>query len=84
MLDSIYHITLKLLKNHIFGVKMSKFCHLLCNVKMKVITYVMLLICTLFVVYRFYCIALYHFQTRHHVINRDNTVIENFLYQHSL
>ena len=24
MLDSIYHTTLKLIKNHIFGVKMSK------------------------------------------------------------
>ena len=28
MLDSFYHITLKLLKNHIFGVKTSRFCHL--------------------------------------------------------
>ena len=27
MLDSIYHMTLKLLKNHIFDVKMSIFCH---------------------------------------------------------
>ena len=32
MLDSIYHITLKLIKNRIFGVKTSRFCHLLCNV----------------------------------------------------
>ena len=32
MLASIYHMTLKLLKNHIFGVKKSRFCHLLCNV----------------------------------------------------
>ena len=32
MLDSIYHITLKLFKNRIFGVKTSRFCHLLCNV----------------------------------------------------
>ena len=29
MLDSIYHMTLKLLKNHISGVKTSRFCHLL-------------------------------------------------------
>ena len=29
MLDSIYHMTLKLLKNHIFSVKTSRFCHLL-------------------------------------------------------
>ena len=39
MLDSIYHMTLELLKNHIFGVKMSKFGHLLCNVIMDVITF---------------------------------------------
>ena len=32
MLDSIYHMTIKLLKNHILGVKMSRFCQLLCNV----------------------------------------------------
>ena len=32
MLDSIYHMTLKLLKNHIFGMKTSRFCHLLRNV----------------------------------------------------
>ena len=38
MLDSIYHMTLKLLKNHIFDVKNSRFCHLLCNVIMDVTT----------------------------------------------
>ena len=27
MLDSIYHMTLKILDNHIFGVKTLKFCH---------------------------------------------------------
>ena len=32
MLDSIYHMTLKLIKYQIFGVKTSIFCHLLCNV----------------------------------------------------
>ena len=37
MLDSIYHITLKLIKNRIFGVKTSRFCHLLCNVIMDII-----------------------------------------------
>ena len=37
MLDSIYHRTLKLLKNHIFGVKMSRFYHLLSNVIMNII-----------------------------------------------
>ena len=39
MLDSIYHMTLKLKKNHILGVKMSRFCHLLLNVIMDVITF---------------------------------------------
>ena len=38
MLDSIYHMTLKLLKNHIFDVKTSSFCHILRSVKMDVIT----------------------------------------------
>ena len=33
MLDSINHITLKLIKNHIFGLNMPRFCHLLRDVK---------------------------------------------------
>ena len=37
MLDSIYHMTPD--KNHIFGVKTSRFCHLLRNVIMDVITF---------------------------------------------
>ena len=37
MLDFIDHMTLKLLKNQIFGVKMLRFRHLLCNVIMDVI-----------------------------------------------
>ena len=37
MLDSIYHMTLKLIKNCISGVKTSRFCHLLRNVLMDVI-----------------------------------------------
>ena len=37
MVDSIYHMTLKLLKNHIFDLKTSRFCHLLCSVIMVVI-----------------------------------------------
>ena len=32
-----YHMTLKLLKNHIFGVKTSRFCHVLHNVIADVI-----------------------------------------------
>ena len=38
MLDSIYHMTLKLTKNHILGVKTSRFSHLLRNVIMDFIT----------------------------------------------
>ena len=37
-LDSIYHMTFKLIKNHDFGMKMSRFCHLLSNIIMVVIT----------------------------------------------
>ena len=37
MLDSIYHMTLKLLKNHIFVAETSRFCHLLRIVTMKVL-----------------------------------------------
>ena len=42
MLDSIYHMTLKLLKNHIFAVKTSKCCHLLQSIIMDVITSILL------------------------------------------
>ena len=38
MLDSIYHITLKLLTNRFFGVKTSRFCRILRNVIIDVIT----------------------------------------------
>ena len=38
MLDSTYHMTLKLIKNLILGVKTSGFGHLLSNVIMDVIT----------------------------------------------
>ena len=38
MLDYIYHMTLKLLKDHFIFVKTSRFCHLLRNVIMDVIT----------------------------------------------
>ena len=39
MLDSIYHVTLKLIKKHIFGVKMSRFYHLLRNAIMDVMMF---------------------------------------------
>ena len=66
MLDSIYHMTLRILENLISGVK---------NV-------IMLSICTQrcygrhfpkidkpLVVYRFYCMTLFHSQTRRHMIS---------------
>ena len=62
MLGSIYHMTLKILKNPIFGVKNVKIfssftqryngCHY----------------ATLLNLYRFYCIVLYHSQMRLHMI----------------
>ena len=39
MLDSIYHMTLKLIKSCIFGVKMSRFYLLLRDVIMDFITF---------------------------------------------
>ena len=39
MLDSIYHMTLKILKNCIFGVKTSRLSLILCNIVMVVITF---------------------------------------------
>ena len=39
MLDSIYHMTLKILKNCIFGVKTIRTSHILRNVIMDVITF---------------------------------------------
>ena len=37
MLDSIYHMVLKLLCNCIFGMNMLRFCHLLRNIIMDII-----------------------------------------------
>ena len=37
MLDSFYHMTLKLLKSGIFDVNTSSFCHLLHNIIMDAI-----------------------------------------------
>ena len=39
MLDSIYHMTLRLLCNLISAVKTLYFCHIVCNVVMDVITF---------------------------------------------
>ena len=37
MLDSIYQMTLKLLRNQIFGVKMLSICHYVCNIVFEAI-----------------------------------------------
>ena len=66
MLDSICHMTLKLLKIA-FCFKISKF--LFRNVRMDVIT-LRYKICKPLVVYQFYCMVLYHSQTLRHVINK--------------
>ena len=39
MLDSIYHMTLKFIKNRIFGMKTSRFYHILRNVIEDVIIF---------------------------------------------
>ena len=69
MLDSNYHMTLKLLNNHV-GVKMSRFRHHFRKVIIDAIA-LSYQICKPLVVERFYCMALYHSQTQRHVINRD-------------
>ena len=38
MLDSIYHMSLKLLMNHIYGCEKIKILPLLCDIKIDVIT----------------------------------------------
>ena len=70
MLESIYHMTLRLLRNLISGVKQIRCCHYVDNVIMDVI---FLKICKPLVVYRFYCMALFNSHTRHHMI-KDNTL----------
>ena len=69
MLDSVCHMTLKFLKNRIFGVNTSRFCHVFCNVIIDVIT-LRCQICKPLVVYRFYFMALYQSQTRCCVIRQ--------------
>ena len=39
MLDSIYHMTLSLLRNLISAVKILLFCHDVCNIAMEVIIF---------------------------------------------
>ena len=63
MLDSIYHMTLKFLKNHIFGAKIQDFA-----IFFATLQWMRYQICKPLVVYQFYYMALYHSQMRHHVI----------------
>ena len=67
MLDSIYYMALKLIKNHIFGLETSIFLHLLHDFIMDVIR-LCCEICKPLVVYRFYCMVLYLSQMQCHVI----------------
>ena len=66
MLYSIYHMTLKILNNHNYGVKTSRFWHILFNIIVDVV--ILSTICKPLVVYRFYYMASFHSQTRRHVI----------------
>ena len=66
MLDFIYHMTLKLIKNRIFGVKTSRFCHLLRNAIIDVIMYQKSVSYYRFI--DFIAWRYNHSQTRRHVI----------------
>ena len=39
MLDSIYHMTLTLIENHISAIKVLQFCHYVSNIVMGLITF---------------------------------------------
>ena len=71
MLDSIYHMTLKLFCNRVFGMKTSRFCKIYVTLLWASFHNV-IKIYTSFMVYRFYNIALYHSQTRRHMIIKKN------------
>ena len=76
MLDSIYHMTKKLIKNHIFCVKTSRFCNIFRNLIMDIISCCNK-ICKPGVVYQYYCMELYHSQMRRHVMNIINLQLNN-------
>ena len=73
MLDSIYHMT-NTLKSQ-FWPKTLYFCHYDRNVVMDVITFPV--IYKPLVVYRFYCMGLFHSQTRGHMIIQFRQSQEN-------
>ena len=64
MLDSICHMTFKILKNRIFRVKTSIFPPQAFTQRNNGRHECFLKICKPLVVYRFYCMALYYSQTR--------------------
>ena len=59
MLDSIYHMTFKIILKTYFGVNTLGFCH------MRDVKTIIPKICKPLVVYRFQCMSLFHSQTRH-------------------
>ena len=68
MLDSIYHITLKLLKNCSLSAKTSTSDFVIFYAAVMDAITLRYEICKPLEVYRFYCMALYDSQTRRHVI----------------
>ena len=77
MLDSIYHMTNTLKshfwrKNVIFLSLCTQRCYGRNNVSRKSINQV---------VYRFYCMALFHSQTRRHMIIRENNTNSTSIYR---
>ena len=64
MLDSINHMTIRKLGNHIFGMKTFKICHHLdiYATLLWLLLYNVTQICKRQVVYQFKCMALYHSQ----------------------
>ena len=65
ILDSIYHLTLRLLWNLFLAIKRFNFCHYVRNFVMDVITFPKFY--KPLVVYQFYCMALFHSQMRLHI-----------------
>ena len=67
MLDYIYHTTIRLLWSLISSIKTLYFCHYVATLLWTSKRYPTT--CKPLVVYRLYCMTLFHSQTRHHMIN---------------
>ena len=63
MLDSIYHMTLKLLLNHFFALKMLRFCHIYAKL-LRTSLHSITKLCN-----RFNCMVLFHSKMKRHMIN---------------